>query len=46
VIKKAMEEKAKKSNDVEELERINLDQFWEIIDITFSRTDDKEIEIL
>ena len=41
-----MEEKAKKSNDVEELERINLDQFWEIIDITFSRTDDKEIEIL
>jgi hypothetical protein len=41
-----MEEKAKKTNDIEELERINQDRFWEIIDITFSRTDDKEIEIL
>jgi len=46
VIKNVLEEKAKKQNDIEEHERINQDRIWEIIDITFSRTDDKEIEIL
>lgn len=46
MIKNVFEEKAKKLNDIEELQRINQDRFWEIVDITFSRTDDKEIEIL